>query len=253
MSLLSIAVRPERIAVLRADPELGERLDRAEWPLAERASVTGVLRRASGVWDARRDAAIARGGAGLLVVDGMLVRRVRVAERYAAELLGAGDILQPWQHDGEEAAVPFVAAWRVLSDLRLAVLDESWLTRMAPFPGVAAGLIGRALLRSRRLATMQAIVQHRSLEQRLLLVLWELADRYGRVVPGGVQLELGLTHEMLGYVAAARRPSISAALGRLEREHRLSRTGGRWLLLGAQPSETDAEPAASQPRGLDCR
>jgi CRP-like cAMP-binding protein len=249
MSLLSTASRPERIAVLRADAELGERLDAARWPLAERASVARILRRGAGVWNARGDAALARDGAGLLVIEGMLVRRVGVAGRYGAELLSAGDILQPWQHDGEEATVPFAAAWRVLSDVQLAVLDEEWMTRMAPFPGVAAVLVGRALLRSRRLAIMQAIIQHRALEQRLLLVLWQLADRYGRVIPGGVQLELGLTHEMLGYMAAARRPSISTALGRLEREGRLSRTGGRWLLLGAQPSETDAEMAASQPRG----
>ena len=48
--------------------------------------------------------------------------------------LGPGDLLQPWRHDGEQVTLPFEAAWRVLSDLRLAVLDLAWLTRMAPFP-----------------------------------------------------------------------------------------------------------------------
>jgi CRP/FNR family cyclic AMP-dependent transcriptional regulator len=234
MELLS--ARPvARIAVLQADVELGAAIGDARRPHAESASVARVIRRPAGIWDAREDGDLARGGAGLLVIAGMLVRRVDVADRSGAELLSAGDILQPWQHDGEEATVPFGATWRILDDLRLAVLDVAWLTRMAPFPEVAAALIARALLRSRRLVSMQAISQQRSLDERMHLLLWELADRHGRVTPAGVQLDLGLTHEMLGYLAGARRPSVSAALARLERAQRLSRAGGRWLLLGGPP------------------
>ena len=235
MSLLFAPSRPERISVLRADAELGPGLDDRRRADAERASAAVLIRREAGVWDARADAAAARDGAGLLVVDGMLVRRVGVADRYGAELLGPGDILQPWQHDGEEATVPFDATWRVLGTLRLAVLDLGWLKRMAPFPEVAAALVARGLMRSRRLATMQAISQQRALDQRLILLLWELADRYGHVIPGGVELRLGLTHEMLGYLAGARRPSISASLGRLERQGRLDRSSGSWLLRGGAP------------------
>jgi CRP-like cAMP-binding protein len=249
MSSLFASARPERISVLRTDVELGFRLDDARRAHAERASAAHLIQRGPGVWDAREDAAVARDGAGLLLVDGMLVRRVGVAGRYGAELLSSGDILQPWQHDGEEATVPFEATWRVLGGLRLAVLDLDWLKRMAPFPEVAAALVARGLMRSRRLATMQAISQHRALDQRLILLLWELADRYGHVIPGGVELRLGLTHEMLGYLAGARRPSISASLGQLERQGRLDRSSDRWLLLGGAPMETEVErlgPAAGR-------
>jgi hypothetical protein len=198
MDLLSSSAPPEHVAVLRADPDLARRIDPERRRRAEAASSARLIRRERGAWDARDDADAGRDGAGLLIVSGLLVRRVGVADRYGGELLGEGDVLQPWQHDGEEATVPFEAGWRVLEELRLAVLDGNWMARMAPYPSVASALIGRALVRSRRLATMQAIAQHRRLDERLLLVLGELADRYGRMTPAGVRLELGLTPEMNG-------------------------------------------------------
>jgi CRP/FNR family transcriptional regulator, cyclic AMP receptor protein len=235
MSVLRGAGRPERALVLRTDAELAGSLEGPRRAHAEQASGAVVLRRPSGTWEAREDADRGRDGAGLLVLEGILVRSVGIEDRYGAELLGPGDLLQPWRHDGEQVTLPFEAAWRVLADLRLAVLDLAWLTRMAPFPEVAAALAERGLLRSRRLATMLAIAQHHRLEHRLLLLFWELADRYGRVGPDGVRLQIALTHELVSYLAAARRPSVSAALSRLEREGALSRSGDRWLLHGEPP------------------
>jgi CRP-like cAMP-binding protein len=246
MSVFVRPLRPERALVLRTDAELAGALAGPRRARAEQLSAALVLRRPSGTWDAREDAAHGRDGAGLLVLEGVLVRRVGIEDRYGAELLGPGDLLQPWQHDGEQVTLPFEAAWRVLSELRLAVLDLAWLTRMAPFPEVAAALAGRGLLRSRRLATMLAIAQHHRLDHRLLLLFWELADRYGRVGPNGVRLQIALTHEVVGYLAAARRPSVSAALSRLEREGLLSRSGDSWLLLG-EPPVTPGVPSVTPP------
>ena len=47
------------------------------------------------------------------------------------------------------------------------------------------------------------------------MLFWELADRYGKVHPDGIHLELPLTHEVLSHLAGARRPSVSGALTRL--------------------------------------
>src|SRR3954452_20920282 len=121
---------------------------------ARAASLAAVEARRAGSWDAAHDAELARGGFGLLVLEGVLVRRVGVEGRFGAELLAAGDLLRPWQHDGEAGALPFEMAWRIVAPLRFAVLDRGWAARMAPFPEVAAELIGRALERSRRLATL---------------------------------------------------------------------------------------------------
>jgi CRP/FNR family transcriptional regulator, cyclic AMP receptor protein len=227
---------PESVSVLAADVELAERLAGARRARAEVVSLARVLRREVGVWDARDDADRGRDGLGLLVVSGVVVRRVGVVGRYGAELLAAGDVLQPARHDGEEATLPFEASWRVLAPLCLAVLDLDWMTRMAPFPEVMAELAGRIMVRSRRLGSMLAIAQHHRLEDRLRLLFWELADRFGRVRADGVYLDVRLTHELLSHLVGAHRPSVSVALGRLERAELVSRAGRGWLLTKGPPS-----------------
>ena len=227
--------RSGRVEVLHADPELAGSLADARRARAEQLSTATVLRRPSGVWDATADADHARDGFGLLVLDGVLVRRVGADDRIGAELLGPGDLLQPSQHDGEEATVPFEATWRVLSSLRLAILDGEWVTRMAPFPEVGVALLARTLARSRRLASMLAITHYPRLDDRLWLFFWEVADRFGRVRPDGVVIDVPLTHEVVSHLVGARRPSVSAALARLEHEGRLHRTETGWLLIGEPP------------------
>lgn len=232
---MSSGVRFERLSVLEVDPELGERLDAPRRERATRLSVARVLRRDPGIWHATHDAEHGREGLGLLVLGGVLVRRVALQRRYGAELLSVGDLLQPAAHDGAEAVLPFEASWRVVSPLRLAVLDLAWMTRMAPFPEVTAEITRRVMVRSRRLASILAIAQHHRLEDRLRFVFWELAERYGRVGPEGVLLDLTLTHELLSHLVGAYRPSISAALARLERSGQITRRGRRWVLLGEPP------------------
>src|SRR3954467_8948746 len=63
----------------------------------------------AGAWQPPKDP----GGLGLLVLDGFLVRHVDVVGRPAAELLGSGDLLRPWQPD---RTAPFSSGtrWQVL-------------------------------------------------------------------------------------------------------------------------------------------
>jgi CRP/FNR family transcriptional regulator, cyclic AMP receptor protein len=221
--------------VLQEDRELLEAVPPEHRGAAVRASVTPSLRVARGELDVSTLAARVRGGHGLLVLDGLLVRRVGIEDRVTAELLGPGDLLRPLEHDGEQATLPFAATWRVLEPLRLALLDGAWSARMAAFPGVGVELTARVMLRSRRLANMFVITSYPHLEQRLLLLLWELADRYGTVGPDGVRVPIPLTHQVLSELAAARRPSVSGALSRLTKEGALERISDGWLLKG-EPS-----------------
>jgi CRP/FNR family cyclic AMP-dependent transcriptional regulator len=80
-----------------------------------------------------------------------------------------------------------------------------------------------------------AITQQPKLEERLWMLFWELADRYGRVHADGVHLDLPLTHEVLSHLAGARRPSVSGALTRLANTGRLRRVGRSWVLQGEPP------------------
>src|SRR4051812_23217908 len=134
----------ESAIVLHHDSELADAVADQRREQAARASVAPVLRVRRGKWDARPPAERTRGGQGLLVLDGLLVRRVGIDDRFAAELLGPGDILRPLEHDGEEATLPFEATWRVLAPLTLAVLDQRWGVRMAPYHEVGIALAGGA-------------------------------------------------------------------------------------------------------------
>ena len=224
-----------RTCVLDEDVDLAGVVAESRRDEARRASVTGVVTASAGTWAQPRHGPRAGTGYGLLVLDGLLARRVGRDGRYGAELLGAGDLLRPWDSD-HTATTHFETSWRVFEPGRFAVLDLAWATRMAAYPQVGAEIAGRALTRARRLVNMMAIAQHPRLEDRLLLLFWELADRFGRMHPDGVHLDLPLTHEVLSHLAAARRPSVSGALSRLADTGALRRAGRGWVLAG-EPGE----------------
>jgi CRP/FNR family cyclic AMP-dependent transcriptional regulator len=228
--------------VLDEDRELAQLVGESRLEAARAASTATIVTLTPGSWSPMSEAPQAQGGYGLALLEGLMVRRVGFDGRFGAELLGPRDLLRPWEADGEAGtgSLPFEASWRVMTPSRVAVLDMHWAGRMAPYPQVATELCGRAFNRSRRLAAQMAIVQVPRLDERLWMIFWELADRWGRVRPDGVYLELPLTHELLSYVAAARRPSVSGALTRLAESGRVRRAGRAWLLTGEPP-----EPGAA--------
>ena len=232
---MKMVVSSARAYVFDGDVELAELVPAELREAARQASVTTVVDVAPGRWNARREADRARDGYGLLVLEGVLLRRVGAAGRYGAELLAAGDLLRPWEFDGEDS-LGFETGWRVLVGTRLAVLDLAWTERMGRYPKVGPALAGRALSRSRRLTSMMAIAQQPRLDDRLWMLFWELADRYGRVHSDGVHVDLPLTHEVLSHLVAARRPSVSGALTKLAEQGRLSRNGRGWVLHGEPPA-----------------
>ena len=75
------------------------------------------------------------------------------------------------------------------------------------------------------------------LNRRLLLLLWHLADRWGRVTPDGVRIPLRLTHTLLADLVASRRPSVTTALALLEHEGHLVRDDNTIILVGEPPTD----------------
>jgi CRP-like cAMP-binding protein len=127
--------------------------------------------------------------------------------------------------------------WRVLQPARLALLDQHVEERFAAFPELIGSLLGRALERSRNLAINMAIVHQARVAVRLHMLLWHLADRWGRVGHDGVILPLALTHTVLSDLVAARRPTVTSALSELGRQAVVRPQGSGWLLSGDPPGE----------------
>ncbi len=173
---------------------------------------------------------------GLLVLEGLLIRRVGIDGRFGAEILGEGDILRPWKGENEPH-LPLETGWRVLEPTRMAVLDSRVAYRLARYPLVAGALVDRTLERSRHLAVNMAIVHHPRVHVRLHMLFWHLADRWGRVSPDGVRLELRLTHTVISELVAVRRPTVSTALADLARRRLIESADGGWLLRGEPPNE----------------
>ena len=225
-----------RARLLDLDPDLAERMDGRREQLARQHVIVRLERVEAGEWVPEANAFAALGGLGLLVVDGLAVRRVSLGHRAAAELLGPGDLMRPWEDDGEHAAYPFASAFRIVAALEVAVLDATVTQRLLHFPEVVDRLVGRVMARSRRVVGHLVIAQLTSVDTRLHVALWHMADRFGRVRPDGVLVPVNLTHEVLGLVVGARRPSVTAALGRLVDEGLVEVAPGQgWILHGDPP------------------
>lgn len=70
-------------------------------------------------------------------------------------------------------------------------------------------------------------------EERLLASFGLLAERYGTVRRDGFLIPLELTHQALGEIVGARRPTVSLALKNLNADGRLVRCSDGWVLAHA--------------------
>lgn len=227
----------QRIQVLVDDPGLAEALGAERRPAAVRDCVAPTMRVSRGSWTPGDDLDGASSGIGLLVLEGLLVRRVGVAARFGAELLGEGDLLRPWQREDVARSLARSGDWRALEPCRLAVLDANFVLRAGRYPEVISALFARTMRRSRMLAVNIAIVRQPRVDVRLEMLFWELADRWGKVRRDGVRVPLPLTHAVLADLVAAQRQTVSTALGELAEHGRVVWTGDSWLLSGSPPTE----------------
>jgi CRP/FNR family transcriptional regulator, cyclic AMP receptor protein len=183
--------------------------------------------------------AAAGDGPGLLILEGLLAAETQIADRTVMELLGSGDLVQP-PCRREDDMIAGGSKWRALSSTRLALLDTEFLERVRSWPQISRALFQRAERRAADSRVLRAISCQPKLEVRLVLLLWHLGARWGRVEPTGLRLSLPLTHRLLGELVAAERPSISHALRRLSEAGIVTGSAGDWHLHGAVDSHIDS-------------
>ena len=234
--------------LLELDPDLGAMLSPARVRAARDELRPPVLELRPGRWEPSWPAA--PGHLGLLVLDGVLSRDLLAGEVVSPELLGPGDVARPWEPEAAASLFALEVRWNVLSEARVAVLDLG-LGALTRYPEVATALAERLEARAQRMATMQAIGRLGRVDERLVALFWHLGDRWGRVSPEGVVIPLTLSHRLLGQLVGARRPTVSAALGRLADADRIVRRGdGAWLLRGVPAGLAEAKPQVAPRRQL---
>lgn len=225
-------------ALLDVAPELGSALEPADFEAAREHVRVALLRleenTVRGKWGAGSPQL-----AGLLVIEGALLREVRTAKRVTAELIGPGDLIRPFEEDGEEdLPVRAEIIWRTIQPTTLAVIDGRTVHAAARWPSITTALFARAVVRTQRLAVNFSLSHMVRIADRLLLLFWHLASRWGRVTPEGVVIELPLSHSQLALMVGSERPSVTTALGQLARQGLVRRLDNRgWVLEGPVPED----------------
>ena len=172
------------------------------------------------------------------VLDGMVVHALQIGQQSGIQLLGPGDLLiqngavrPPWLDSVE---------FRSVGPTRLALLGDGFLGVTRRAPRVTSALYQCVGEQMQRVTGQLVICQLPRVDQRVLAILWLLAESWGQVTAGGVRLPLALTHETLGAMIGARRPTVTLALRKLSQEGSIVHQGSGWLLLEPPP-----EPAAA--------
>jgi CRP/FNR family transcriptional regulator, cyclic AMP receptor protein len=220
---------------LQEDSELAEAIEPAHRHAAADALVAREIDVPAGAWKGRP--APIDGGIGLLVLEGVLLHRVGIDERFSAELLGEGDVLRSLRAEPPTSTLALSINWVILEPSRLAVLDERFVRQLAAFPQLTGRLFARSVLRTRQFAVNMAIVHQARVDTRLHMLFWHLAGRWGRVRADGVVVPLRLTHTTLAELVAARRPTVTSALSELARRGVIRPVEIGWLLSGDPPGE----------------
>jgi CRP/FNR family transcriptional regulator, cyclic AMP receptor protein len=237
----------ERVRLLDADPSLASGLTEEELAGARRYAVADVVALPRGSYQPH-GMFEGTGLLGLLVLDGLLIRRVEVGDRQCGELVGPGAVLRPWDDFGQVAPLPYEVSWRVIREVRLAQLDRRFLATIVHWPALIETFTARATERAHTLAFNVAIHCLRHVHLRLLALLWHLADRFGRVTPEGTHVPLPLSHADLAELVGAQRPSVSVALKRLAVAGEVRRAPDNgWLLSHEPPSELRDMRARTHP------
>ncbi len=226
------------ISLIDADPELGDLLDPSNRERAQRDALTRMRRLSPGPWNVAEAIEPDSHHRGFLLIEGLISREVDVLGRRCVELIGGGDVIRPWSWDEDGAHVKAEVGWVVLEPTRLAVLDHRLIVRITPWPELGLELFSRGMRRAHSLAISLAIAHHQRVDDRLMLTLWHLAERWGRVLPDGVVVPLPLSHQRLADLVGAHRPAVTTAMGELARGGSISRRDDRnWLLHGSPPAE----------------
>jgi CRP/FNR family transcriptional regulator, cyclic AMP receptor protein len=159
---------------------------------------------------------IAVSGAVCGVVGGGRLALAFIAEEDRERTIGMleeGDVIvRPT--DGWAAVGPRVRCFAI-EDALMHLVDRDRLDAWMHDPALAANVVRvlSAQIADRELAV--AIALEPRVERRLLLKLRQLAERWGRVTPDGIRLDLRLTHQELANMVGAVRESVTLALGRL--------------------------------------
>jgi CRP/FNR family transcriptional regulator, cyclic AMP receptor protein len=236
-----------RVRLLDADPDLGRWLRDDELEQVRQYAVLPAVHMAEGRWDIQqlRTAQGVRGEVyGFALASGTITIDVQFAARRATRVLGPNELilLDGWDSD----TLPVRWQWTVLEPTTIAVLDERIEVIARHWPRLMTALVVRGADQTRHALLQQAISQLPRVEDRLLALMWSLADSRGIVTENGIRLPLSLTHETLAQMVGARRPTVSLGLKALSERGVVVSDREGWLIAPDSKDAFAVDPAVSK-------
>jgi CRP/FNR family transcriptional regulator, cyclic AMP receptor protein len=224
---MDVDVGNRRVALLRLDPDLAVGLSDEERQQAESLVRVPELQIDVGPLALGPDQ---EPSLGVMLISGFVTMDVRLGDQVTSQLVGPGDVLL--QTTGApEGLLPAVIAHQVSERARAVVLDRIFLAAVRRWPTLLLTLHERLRIQEQRATTYAAIAKLSRADDRVVALLWHLAERWGRVGVDGTLLPLSLTHEAIGRLIGARRPTVSLALSELARDgHVHRRDDGAFVL-----------------------
>jgi CRP/FNR family transcriptional regulator, cyclic AMP receptor protein len=164
--------------------------------------------------------------------------------------------------DGKEAILAFIDPGELFGELALTtsdrreeraeaveastvvLLDTGRLeSTMSEDAGLTLGITRLIGLRRQRVERRLKSLLFRSNRERMTDLLQELAERYGRTIPSGIEITLRLTHQELANVIGATRETVTLVLGELQLEGLIS--VGRKKIVITQPGRLFNSPGTA--------
>ncbi|MBV9335452.1 MAG: Crp/Fnr family transcriptional regulator [Solirubrobacterales bacterium] len=181
---------------------------------------------------------------GAAVLEGLVMNSMRIGEQAGIHLLGPGDLLVPRSDLLPDWLAGFES--RSAGSVRLGLFGNELLAAAYRWPRVLQGLYACVGDQMQRLTAQLVICQLPRVDDRVLAMLWLLSESWGHVTPSGIRLPLTLTHETLGALVGAARPTVTLALGKLADDGAIVHQDSGWLLL-TPPPHPAAPPAKILP------
>jgi CRP/FNR family transcriptional regulator, cyclic AMP receptor protein len=220
-----------RIRLLEFDPDLGAELDGEALAEARQHVLLPAVNLPTGGWSIEqlRTAEGVHGAVyGFVVISGALTIDLSLAGRACTRLIIPGELvlLDGWESD----TLPLTWGWTALERSTVGVLDRRLLVIARAWPALMAAILTRGAEQTRHGLLQQAIAQIPRVEERLLALMWSIANRRGVVREDGIWLRLPVTHDTLARMIGARRPTVSLGLKALNEQGKLTSMGDGWLI-----------------------
>ena len=233
---MSTSLRPvtaQRVRLSAVDGELADALG------PELAEVSVPARRlAVGPWSGvpQDDA-----GLGVLLARGLIAHVTSLRGHRSVLMAWGGDVMTRVGHGPAWTAGQM--HWEVLEPAIVAHLDAGFVEAICRRPEALAPVMDRIAALNARNVVAVAISQLPRVEDRLLGILLVLAEERGRVAGDGVHVPAFLTHERLGELIGAARPTVSLAFAKLRDRDLVIARDGEWV-IALQAGEALVRPAA---------